>query len=155
VSSAPVPTALARAFRLQRSAYLGVLFLLFCTVPLAVAGSASQLSRPELSPRLLLLLLPVVATVFIARTATFVDGQGIRVRAAFGSRRLSWDEVRGLSIAERAVYAVCVDGSVRLPCVRVADLAAVAAASNGRLPEIAAPTPKFAPSRPTRRRRRA
>jgi hypothetical protein len=138
-------------FRLPASAYLIVLFLLFCTVPLAVAGDASQLSRPELGPRLVLLVIPVAATVFIARTRTRVDGTGIDVRALFGSRRLSWDEVRGLSVAERSVYAVLPDGSVRLPCVRLADLGAISRASRGRLPEIADATPKFAPSRRPRR----
>jgi hypothetical protein len=64
-----------------------------------------------------------------------------------GSRRLGWDELRGLSVSGRSVYAVCVDGAVRLPCVRVADLAAVARASDGRLPAIAEATPKYAPSR--------
>jgi hypothetical protein len=43
------------------------------------------------------------------------------------------------------------DGAVRLPCVRVADLAAVSRASGGHLPEIADPVPKFAPQRRRRR----
>jgi hypothetical protein len=148
-------------FRLPRSAYLIVLFLVFCTVPLALAGNGVHHADPEagstasdivIGPRLLLLLIPILTAVFIARTRTQVDGDGIRVRALFGGRRLPWDQVRGLSINERSVYAVCTDGSVRLPCVRVSDLNAVSAASEGRLPDIPPARVKAAPSRRPRRR---
>jgi hypothetical protein len=141
-----------RTFRLPALAYLIVLFLLFCVSPLAFTDNASPGARAVVGPQTALLLIPVVAAVFIARTATFVGERGIRVRAAFGQRAMGWDEVRGLSVHERSVYAVCVDGSVRLPCVRVNDLAAVSKASGGRLPEVAEPTPKYAPSRRPRRR---
>jgi hypothetical protein len=160
------PDAAARTFRLPALAYLIVLFLLLCVAPLAFAtiGSSSPRASDSVSaattngtvfgPRALLLLIPIAAIVFIARTATVVNADGIRVRALFGTRRLAWTEVRGLSVEQRSVYAVCRDGSVRLPCVRVGDLAAVAAASGGHLPQIAQPTPKFAPSRKPRPRRR-
>lgn len=147
----------ARTFRLPRSAYLVVVILLFCVAPLAMAGGATHgaidrdatfgfVSDTPFGPRLLLLLIPLVAAVFVARSRTRVDSDGIRVRALLGERRLPWAQIRGLSVSERSVYAVCVDGSVRLPCVRVADLHAVAAASGGRLPELPAATPKYAPS---------
>ena len=102
---------------------------------------------------MLVLLVPVVAAVFIARTATLVSPTGLRVRAAFGSRTLSWDEVRGLSVTGRAVYAVLEEGqgALRLPCVGTGDLAAVARASGGRLPEVREPVHKYAPSRRRRR----
>ena len=140
------------AFRLPKSAYLAVLILLLCAVPLAFAESAGDQAGPVgITWRVIVLALPVVAAVFTARTATFVSAAGIRVRAAFGSRRMAWDEIRGLSVTGRSVYAVCVDGSVRLPCVRVGDLAAVSRASEGRLPDIAEPRRKYAPSRRSRR----
>ncbi|MGH8961129.1 MAG: PH domain-containing protein [Jatrophihabitantaceae bacterium] len=154
-SASPEPAS--RTFRLPRSAYLIVLFLVFCTVPLAFgddgvhtaddSARGSGISGVEIGPRALLLLIPVAVAFYIARTATTVDASGIRVRALLGSRTLAWSELRGLSVGERSVYAVGLDGSVRLPCVRVSDLAAVAAASGGRLPELPAPKPKFAPSR--------
>ena len=142
-----------RVFRLPRSAYLAVLFLLFCTVPLALASdgghgitdSDTGISGFQLSPLILLLLIPVLAAVFIARTATIADASGIRVRAVFGSRSLPWEGVRGLSVGERAIYAVTDDGAVRLPCVRVANLHELAAVSEGHLPEIAKPVLKPAP----------
>jgi hypothetical protein len=133
-------------------AYLTVLFLLFCVAPLALASTAEQLSRPTLGPRVVLFAIPVLAAVFIARWATIVDRSGIVVRAAFGQTRLPWDDIRGLSVSGSTVYAVLPDGSMRLPCVRVSDLAELARASDGRLPKIADPTPKYAAQRPRRRR---
>ncbi|MDT4891195.1 MAG: hypothetical protein QOE97_230 [Pseudonocardiales bacterium] len=154
-SSRPSPgagePAAARTFRLPALAYLIVLFLFFCVAPLAFTDSADNRSAAVVGPQTLLVLIPVAVAVFIARTATVVGRDGIRVRALLGRRDLPWDEVRGLSVAERSVYAVVDDGAVRLPCVRVADLAALSQASGGRLPEIEQPRPKFAPSRRRRR----
>lgn len=144
--------ASSRTFRLPKSAYLAVLFLVFCCLPLAFAGNSGEGAGAVYGPRMLLLLIPLVAVLFIARTATIVNEQGIRVRAAFGSRTMAWDELRGLNVGERAVYAVVADGAVRLPCVRVADLAAITRLSNGRMPQIAEARPKYAPSRRSRRR---
>jgi hypothetical protein len=144
-----------RVFRLPKSTYLVVLFLLFGTVPLAFTAASFSHDKTGglvgppavVGAQTLLLLIPVLAATFIARTATFVDESGIRIRAVLGSRRLGWDEVRGLSVDGRSVYAVTADGSWRLPCIHVNDLAAVSRASGGRLPEIADPKPKFAPTR--------
>ena len=141
------PTAV---FRVPRMAYLVVIFLAAGVWPIALYGgadSAGYASPARLTPLILLFAVPVVAIVFIARTATIVDGGGMTVRAVFGSRRLPWEQVRGLSVTGRSVYAVLADGSVRLPCVGVANLAAVARASGGRLPKISDPKPKYAPSR--------
>ena len=139
-------------FRLPRSAYLAVVFLLFCAAPLALsADGGDEGGAVGWSWRVVLLLIPGLAAVYIARTATFASPDGLRVRAAFGSRRLPWDELRGLSIYDRAVYAVLDDGSVRLPCVRTNDLAAIARVSGGRLPKIAEPVRKYAPGRRRRR----
>jgi hypothetical protein len=123
----------------------------FGTVPLAFTGGTGLGAGPELGPRAFLMLIPVLAVAYIARTATVVDASGIRVRAVFGSRRLAWPDIRGLSVSERSVYAVCQDGALRLPCVRITDLAAVSRASGGHLPEVDEPTPKFAPSKRGRR----
>jgi len=99
----------------------------------------------------LVYLLPIAAAVFIARTATIVDDAGITVRALLGRRRLPWGDVRGLSVTGRSVYAVADDGAVRLPCVRVSDLAALSGASGGHVPQLAEAPPKYAPSRHPRR----
>ena len=148
------------ALRLPRSAYLIVLFLFFGTIPLAlvdpsdpgVISSNSGFGSAGLAigPRLALLLIPVVAAFYIARTATFVGPDGIQVRALLGSKTFPWDVVRGLTVRERAVYAVLNNGAVRLPCTRIAHLHAISLASGGRLPEMEKHVPKPAP---TRRRR--
>jgi PH (Pleckstrin Homology) domain-containing protein len=148
-------------FRIAPIAYLVVPFLAFGVWPFALYGGGDSgryfanesagAGPAKLSPLILLFLLPLVAILYIARTATIVDGHGVRVRALFGSRRLPWQKVRGLAVTGRSVYAVLADGSVRLPCVGVQQLARVARASEGRLPEIAEPTPKFAPQRRRRR----
>lgn len=147
--SAPPPSV--RVFRLPALAYLAVLFLLFSVTPLALASGVDRLSRPTLSPRVILFVLPILAVVFIARWATVVSPEGITVRAAFGSRRMRWDELRGLSVSGTSVYAMLADGSVRLPCVHVANLADVSRASGGRLPEIPDAPRKYAPQRRRRR----
>jgi hypothetical protein len=155
VSSVPTPPTRRRAFRLPRLAYLAVLFVLFGVAPLAFAGGGDEGSPAVLGPRATLLLIPVIVAAYIARTATIVSTDGIEVRALLGRRRLSWQQVRGLSISGSRIYAVVAEGAVRLPCVRIADLHALADLSDGRLPDMAKPVPKFAPSRrprPSRRR---
>ena len=156
MSEAPPPI---RVFRLPPMAYLAVVFVLFGTIPLAFtaanfsfdAKGAAQGAPGVLGWQTVLLVLPVLVAIFIRRWATLVDGHGITIRAAFGKRLLPWTELRGLSIRGRIVYAVTDDGVWRLPCVHVADLGVLSRASEGRLPEIRDPRPRFAPQRRRRR----
>jgi hypothetical protein len=129
----------SRVFRLPKPAYLAVLVLALCMTPLVQYPIAA-----------IVYVIPLAAAVFIARTATIVNANGVTVRALVGDRTMWWADVRGLSVTSRSVYAVTADGAVRLPCVRVSDLAALSAASGGHLPPLPAPTPKYAPSRRTR-----
>lgn len=142
-------------FRLPRSAYLVVLFLLFGSLPLAFGDNQShdaddvvrhvhKFAGVAVGWFAIFLVLPVIAAVYIGRTATFVGPDGIRVRAIFGSRRLGWGEIRGLSVSGRSVYAVVPGGGVRLPCVRVADLAELSRHSDGHVPQLRDPKPRFA-----------
>lgn len=148
-AAAPTP----RVFRLPRTAYLVVLFLAVGAWPIALYGgqSSGYSDAAKVTPFAIVFLIPIVAAAFVARTATVVDTSGITVRAVFGRRAFAWDVIRGLSVEGNNVYAVLADGRVRLPCVRIAHLSAVAAASGGRLPELPAPRPKFAPARRRRR----
>jgi hypothetical protein len=138
-------------FRLPALAYLAVLFLLFGSAPIAFTARGIEGENAVVGPQTLILLVPVVAAIGIARWATIVDSQGITVRVTFGRRFLPWSAIRGLSVTGTAVYAVLADGAVRLPCVRVGNLGELSRASGGRLPEIADPTPKYAPQRRFRR----
>lgn len=132
-------------------AYGVVLLLLFGVLPLAFTKDGTEGSAAAISLRSLLIVVPLLAAGFIARTATIVDEHGIRVRAVFGQRVLPWSTVRGLTIQDRSIYAVIDGGTIRLPCVRVADLAALSRASGGHLPEVAEAPPKYAPMRRRRR----
>ncbi|MDP9116666.1 MAG: PH domain-containing protein, partial [Actinomycetota bacterium] len=113
----------AATFRLPKVAYLMVLFLVFCVLPLAFTGQGTESAPAVLGPQTALLVIPVIAAIFIARNSTVVDGRGITVRLAFGSKTLPWDDVRGLSVDARTIYLVGRAGSIRLPCVRISDLA--------------------------------
>ena len=148
--------------RLPRTAYLAVVFLLFGALVVAFGDNhphglqdtekGTGFAGFTLGWQAVVLIVPVLAAVFIARTATIISEDGLRVRALFGSRDLPWDSVRGLSVTGRGVYVVQNDGAVRLPCVRIAHLGPMSRLSGGRLPEVPDVIPKPAPSRPLRRR---
>src|SRR5947209_3326129 len=146
--------------RLPRTSYLFVVFLFFASIAVGFGDDDPHGLRDSASGNgfgglhvgwpTLVLLLPVLATVFIARTATIVSADGLRARALFGSVDLPWDEIRGLTVSGRAVYAVVSDGAIRLPCVRIAHLGPITRLSGGHLPELPDAQPKPAPQR-TRR----
>ena len=110
-------------------AYLIVAFVALCCT--AVAHSALLL---------LVYLAPLAAALYVARTATVVDEQGMHARAMFGSSTVGWDELAGLRLDRSgAVYAVDkAGGQLRLPCVRSTKLDALIAAAGGRIPDPAA-----------------
>jgi hypothetical protein len=147
--------------RLPRTSYLVVVFLFFAcfTVGFGVNGSHGLRDSAghggfdgfDVGPQTLVFLVPVLAAAFIARTATIVSAEGLRVRALFGSRMLPWAGIRGLTISGRSVYAVVDGGAIRLPCVRIAHLGPISRLSAGRLPELPDATPKPAPQRVRRR----
>ena len=138
-------------FRLSRTAYLVVLFLFVGVIPFALAGGSSDGGDATFGPRVLLFLVPVAAAFFIARTGTVVGPDGITVRALLGSRAMPWSDITGISVRGSTVYAVLTDGSVRLPCVQLANLAAVSKASGDHLPDLREPAPKQPPGRQRRR----
>jgi hypothetical protein len=138
-------------FRLPRTSYVAVGFLFFGATPVALYGGAEHPTSATISALTLLYLLPILAAVFIARTMTFVNSGGIVVRALFGKRALLWNNISGLSVSGRSIYAVLVDGgALRLPCVRIRDLAIISAVSDGHLPDI--PAPPVIPAPAGRRR---
>lgn len=164
-ASSPGPSGdvpeLPYVIRLPRTAYLAVLFLAVGAIPLAFSAGQSQSVREAagadadtgvtLGPQLLVLLVPIVVAIFIARTATVVSERGLRVRAAFGSKLLPWDSLRGLEVRGRSIYAVQDAGLTRLPCIRLAHLGPLSRMSGGYLPELADAKPK--PAVAHRRRR--
>jgi hypothetical protein len=109
-------------------AYLIVAFVALCCT--------AVLHSPLLG---LVYLIPLVAAVYVARTATVVDDQGLTARAILGSQTISWNELAGLRLDRSgAVYAVDTGGTqLKLPCVRSTRLDALVAAGAGRIPDPA------------------
>ena len=110
-------------------AYLIVAFIALCCTAVVHAP-----------PLALIYLVPLAAAVYVARTATVVDDEGVHARAIFGSRTVGWHELTGLRLDRSgAVYAVdSSGGQLKLPCVRSTRLDALIAAGNGRIPDPAA-----------------
>ncbi len=137
--------------RVPRSSYLILGFLVVGFAPIALYGGAEHPTQARISWLTTLYLIPILVALYISRNATAAGTDGILVRALVGRRMLPWDTIRGLSVSRRSVYAVLTDGgAVRLPCVRIRDLAAISAASGGRLPEIT--EPEIIPAPGARRR---
>ena len=129
----PPNNAVVRAtFRLPRSAYLPVLFL--------VIGVTVLVSSAAWLP---VYLLPLLVAVFVARRSTVVDAEQITVRAIFGTVRVPWSRVRGLLIDERNHVSVALDDqtSVELPYVRVRHLDVLSKVSGNLVPAIPAAAP--------------
>lgn len=107
------------------AAIFAAAFVMFCATPLAW-------SSWWLTP---IYLLPLGYIVWLVRTRTVADADGLVARTVFGSRRLPWSELKGLTITSRAeVRAVLTDGSeVRLPTVRTRHLPVLAYVSGGHL----------------------
>jgi hypothetical protein len=91
-------------------------------------------------PLALVYLAPLTGALYIARTATVVDDQGLHARAIFGSQTVGWQELTGLRLDRSgAVYAVdSAGGQLKLPCVRSTRLDELVAAGGGRIPDPAA-----------------
>jgi hypothetical protein len=137
----------AVVFRLPKPTYGVVFFLLIGITPIALYGGEGEGTPARVSGLTALYLIPILIAAFIARTSTRVDREGIRINAVFGSRWIPWEQMRGIAISGRNLYAVTNEGSLRLPCVRQRDLSAVALLSGGHLPELPWPKIKSAPGR--------
>jgi hypothetical protein len=111
--------------RLPRLSYVVVGFLVVGLAPIALYGGYEHPTQARISALTLLYVIPVLAAFFIARSATIVGTDGIGIRAVFGRRMLRWDDIRGLSVDGRNIYALLLDGG-----------AVISRASGDRLPEI-------------------
>jgi hypothetical protein len=83
-----------------------------------------------------LLILPVVASLAIARYRTTADRDTVTARSLVGSRTVAWEDVDGLRFDKGAWgTAHLKDGSdVRLPAVTFATLPELTAVTDGRVP---------------------
>jgi hypothetical protein len=118
----------ARAvFQPSRMTIAFALLLALCATPVAFGA-------PYLW---LVYLAPVVVVAWVVRTRTVVDAEAVTVRRLLGGRRVPWESISSLRLADNArVAAVLDDGTeLPLPAVGVRDLPQLAAASGGRLPD--------------------
>ncbi|MCD2190339.1 PH domain-containing protein [Actinomycetospora soli] len=131
VTSADTTPAAPATFRaVPTVALVAVGFLALCMSPIAFQGG----------PWFLVFLLPVAVGVWVVRSRTRVDAEGLHVHRVLGSRSVAWSDLSGLRLPEKGwVRAVPVEASeVELRGVRIRDLGRVAEASGHR---ISAPTP--------------
>lgn len=105
-------------------------FLAMCLSPIAFQGGVW----------FLLFLIPLAAAVWVVRSRTRVDVEGLHVRGVVGTRSLAWSEVTTLRLVERGwVHAIPREGAdLELRGVRIRDLGRVGEASGGR---VSAPSP--------------
>jgi Bacterial PH domain len=123
VSDLQVPSRLV--FRIPGTAVLAALLLAAGATPFAWGAPGF----------FLIYLVPVGLVVWVLRTRTTADADGLAVRRVFTRRALPWTKLKGLRLTKRAeVRAVLTDGTeVALPAVRTRHLPALALISGGRL----------------------
>jgi hypothetical protein len=116
----------------QRAVFRLPLVALAAVVLLAAGATPMAFAAPGLW---LIYLVPLALAWCVIRYRTEADAGGIRVRHAFTSRRLSWDDVIGLRLRGSGwVRAELRDGDrLALPAVRTGDIPALALVSGGRL----------------------
>ncbi len=112
-------------FRVPAIAVLAALLLALCATPFAVGA-------PGLFA---VYLVPIAIVVWVLRTRTTADTEGLDVRHVFGHRSLPWSSLKGLRLTKRSgVRAVLRDDTeVTLPSVRIRHLSVLALMSGGRL----------------------
>jgi hypothetical protein len=119
--------ALVRPVKFRHNAAISIAALVafLGAVPVATA-------RWYLAP---ILLVPALVAIWGWRAGTDADGDGVRVRALAGTRRIPWSRITGLAPDDRGRVHATLDGGtvVRLPAVGRADLPRLVAASGGDL----------------------
>jgi PH (Pleckstrin Homology) domain-containing protein len=118
-------------FRIPAVGILAALLLGACATPVAVT----------LAYGWLVYLIPLAIIVFVMRTRTVVDGNGMVARTLFGRTVVAWDALRSLRVREKSwVRAVLDDGrEVTLPAVRTGSIPLLAQVSGGVVPDPSAP----------------
>jgi hypothetical protein len=114
-------------FRLPLTTLIAIFGLIVCMTPVAFGVPGLQV----------LYLGPLALVVWLVRTRTVVGPETLVAYRLWGSRRIAWSDLAGLRIDKRSrVSAVLRAGDeVKLPTVRVGDLPALVALSQGRLPD--------------------
>ena len=111
---------------MSRTAYLPVVLLFVCVIPLAFAATWT----------LVFLLVPLVVAAWVLRVGVDLDDEAITVRSLAGTRRVPWPRVAGIRVGRRAeLWLVTTAGTeLRMPALRARDLPRLSALSGGRIP---------------------
>ena len=106
----------------------------FATAFLALGLLSLALASPAWVA--ILLVIPIVLSVYVVRNRTVADIETVTARSMLGSETVAWDDVDGLRFGRRtSAYAHLKDGrDLRLPAVTFATLPLLTEASGGRVP---------------------
>lgn len=118
-------------FRVPAVGTLAALLLGACATPVAVT----------LPYGWLLYLVPLAIIVFVVRTRTIADADGLVARTFFGRTAVPWSELRSLRVQEKSWVRAVLDGGreVMLPAVRTGSLPLLSQVSGGIVPDPSAP----------------
>ncbi|MGW0246947.1 PH domain-containing protein [Nocardia goodfellowii] len=118
-----------KVIRIPQTSYIGVVVLFFC-VFFFFAGWPIGLWW--------LLLIPLAAALWIARTQTRVSDAGLDLRTVFKQRHIDWDQLKGVSIPKRGYVRAHLtdDSEVKLPAVGYDRLRELISAAEGRIPDL-------------------
>jgi hypothetical protein len=112
---------------MSRTAFLPVVLLLVCALPLATVNPWT----------LVVLVIPLAAAAWVLRVGVDLDDEGITARSVVGARTVPWPELAGIRVDERRhLWLVTTGGTeVALPVLRARDLPRLAELSGGRIPQ--------------------
>lgn len=125
-TSSHTPVLSPQVIQLPKLALVGVALLLFGVCFPAISWPAAFAW---------LFVLPIAVAVWILRVRTVIDSDGLRMRRAFSSDSVAWDDVRGIVFPDRRWARVVLRDKTEksLPLVRFDRLPQLAAASGGRI----------------------
>ena len=127
-------------FRVPAVGILAALLLAASATPIAVT----------LRYGWLIYLVPLVIIVFIMRTRTIADANGVVARTFFGRTVIPWESLRSLRVQEKSWVKAVLDDDreVTLPAVRTGSLPLLSQVSGGVVPDPSAPADEPAEEEP-------
>lgn len=89
----------------------------------------------------LVYFVPLALIVFVMRTRTVVDRNGMVARTVFGRTLVPWEDLRSLRVSEKSWVRAVLDNDreVTLPAVRTGSVPLLSQVSGGLVPDPSAP----------------
>jgi hypothetical protein len=122
-------------FRVPAVGILAALLLAACATPVAVTLRGAGW---------FIYLVPLAIIVFVMRTRTIADADGLVARTVFGRTVIPWSGLRSLRVREKSWVRAVLDGDreVTLPAVRTSSITLLSSVSGGLVPDPSAPLPE-------------